>query len=167
MSQSPPLLVIGAGLAGAEAAWQIAIKGLPVRLIEMRPFRRSPAHHSEDCAELVCSNSFGSLSSDRASGLLKEELRKLNSFVIKTADSFSLPAGGALAVDRARFSKSITEKLSEHPLITVERGELKKLPGEDQISVIATGPLTSEDLANDLKSFTGIDQCHFLMQRVQ
>ena len=94
------MLVIGAGLAGAEAAWQIASNGLPVRLIEMRPLTRSPAHHTGDFAELVCSNSFGSISSDRASGLLKEELRKLNSFVIRTADKFSVPAGGALAVDR-------------------------------------------------------------------
>ena len=121
MSPTPPLLVIGAGLAGAEAAWQIADKGLPVKLIEMRPLKRSPAHHSGNFAELVCSNSFGSLSSDRASGLLKEELRQLNSFVIKTADNGAIPAGGALAVDRTVFSKLITDKLSKHPLITIER----------------------------------------------
>ncbi len=155
------MLVIGAGLAGAEAAWQIANRGLPVRLIEMRPLKRSPAHHSGNFAELVCSNSFGSLSSDRASGLLQEELRRLNSFVIKTADNCSIPAGGALAVDRSIFSKSITEKLSEHPLIKIERNELKKLPEEDQITVIATGPLTSENLAEDIKYFTGIKECHF------
>jgi len=161
LSPTPPLLVIGAGLAGSEAAWQIANRGLPVRLIEMRPVKRSPAHHSGDFAELVCSNSFGSLSSDRSSGLLHEELRKLNSFVIKTADRNALPAGGALAVDRALFSKSVTDKLSDHPLITIERAELKKLPAENQITVLATGPLTSNHLAEDLKCFTGVDQCHF------
>ncbi len=161
MNPTPPLLVIGAGLAGAEAAWQIASRGLPVKLIEMRPLKRSPAHHSNDFAELVCSNSFGSLSSDRASGLLQEELRNLDSLIIKTADSFSLPAGGALAVDRSLFSKSITKKLSNHPHITIERTELKELPHETQIAVIATGPLTSQYLAEDLKGFTGMEQCHF------
>ncbi len=118
MKPSKPLLVIGAGLAGAEAAWQIAQAGLPVRLIEMRPTKRSPAHHSSNFAELVCSNSFGSLSTDRASGLLKEELRLLNSLIITIADNNSVPAGGALAVDRSKFSNLITEKISNHPLIS-------------------------------------------------
>ncbi len=124
MSQSTPLSVIGAGLAGAEAAWQIANKGIRVNLIEMRPVKRSPAHHSGDFAELVCSNSFGSIASDRASGLLKEELRVLNSFIIKSADKHSVPAGGALAVDRSKFSNYITQTISNHPLINVERTEV-------------------------------------------
>ena len=99
-------MVIGAGLAGAEAAWQIASAGIKVTLFEMRPKKRSPAHHSSEFAELVCSNSFGSLSSDRAAGLLQEELRQLKSIVITKADQYSVPAGGALAVDRSQFSKS-------------------------------------------------------------
>ena len=96
------VIVIGAGLAGTEAAWQIARAGVAVRLVEMRPLKRSPAHHSSECAELVCSNSFGALSSDRAAGLLQEELRRLGSLVIRTADAHAVPAGGALAVDRGR-----------------------------------------------------------------
>ncbi len=161
MNQSKPVLVVGAGLAGTEAAWQVASAGLSVNLVEMRPMQRSPAHHSNDFAELVCSNSFGSLNSDRASGLLKEELRNLNSLVIKTADECAVPAGGALAVNRTEFSNLITEKVSQHPLIKVQRSELKKLPLNNQICVIATGPLTSDDLANDLKKFTGLEECHF------
>ncbi|KGG15011.1 MULTISPECIES: FADH(2)-oxidizing methylenetetrahydrofolate--tRNA-(uracil(54)-C(5))-methyltransferase TrmFO [unclassified Prochlorococcus] len=161
MKPSTPLLVIGAGLAGAEAAWQIASAGLSVKLIEMRPFKRSPAHHSSNFAELVCSNSFGSLSNDRSSGLLKEELRILNSFIIQTADQHSIPAGGALAVDRGKFSHFITEKLSSHPLITIERNEIKVLPSTEQIAVIASGPLTSDLLATDINKFTGVEQCHF------
>ena len=104
--------VIGAGLAGTEAAWQLANAGVPVRLFEMRPAIFSPAHHSEEFGELVCSNSFGALSPDRAAGLLHAELRLFNSLIIKTADNFSVPAGGALAVDRSKFSKTLTDKLS-------------------------------------------------------
>ena len=122
------MLVVGAGLAGTEAAWQLAQAGVPVTLVEMRPLRRSPAHHSDEFAELVCSNSFGALSSDRASGLIKEELRRLSSVVILTADEHALPAGGALAVNRGNFSAALTEKLSNHPLITIERREQQKLP---------------------------------------
>ena len=118
-----PLLVIGAGLAGTEAAWQIASAGLPVRLVEMRPVRRSPAHHSAEFAELVCSNSFGALSSDRAAGLLQTELRQLGSLVIDTADLHAVPAGGALAVDRGRYSAALTAALESHPLVSVERRE--------------------------------------------
>jgi len=158
---SPHLSVIGAGLAGSEAAWQIASTGLPVSLIEMRPHMRSPAHHSNNFAELVCSNSFGSHSSDRASGLLKEELRQLGSFIIKTADKYAVPAGGALAVDRSKFSQFITETISKHPLINIKRQESKFLPHEDQIAVIASGPLTSDDFAIDIRAFTGLEECHF------
>ncbi|EAQ75215.1 MULTISPECIES: FADH(2)-oxidizing methylenetetrahydrofolate--tRNA-(uracil(54)-C(5))-methyltransferase TrmFO [unclassified Synechococcus] len=155
------VLVIGAGLAGTEAAWQIAQAGLPVRLVEMRPVRRSPAHHSAEFAELVCSNSFGALSSDRAAGLLQEELRQLGSLVISTADGHSVPAGGALAVDRGRFSADLTRILETHPLIQVERVEQLRLPEPEEITVLATGPLTSDSLAEDLRRFTGRDDCHF------
>jgi methylenetetrahydrofolate--tRNA-(uracil-5-)-methyltransferase len=153
--------VIGAGLAGTEAAWQIARAGLAVRLVEMRPVRRSPAHHSSDFAELVCSNSFGALSSDRAAGLLQEELRQLGSLVIGTADAHAVPAGGALAVDRGRFSATLTASLERHPLVTVERREQCELPPSSGITVLATGPLTSDPLAEALRAFTGRADCHF------
>lgn len=153
--------MIGAGLAGTEAAWQIASAGLPVRLIEMRPVVRSPAHHSGEFAELVCSNSFGALSSDRAAGLLQEELRRLGSLVIGTADVHAVPAGGALAVDRGRYSAALTACLEQHPLVTVERRECQSLPPSDQIAVLATGPLTADALAADLHRFTGLEDCHF------
>jgi methylenetetrahydrofolate--tRNA-(uracil-5-)-methyltransferase len=153
--------VIGAGLAGTEAAWQIARAGLAVRLVEMRPVRRSPAHHSSDFAELVCSNSFGALSSDRAAGLLQEELRQLSSLVIIAADAHAVPAGGALAVDRGRFSAALTAALERHPLVTVERREQCELPPPAEITVLATGPLTSDPLAEALRAFTGRADCHF------
>jgi methylenetetrahydrofolate--tRNA-(uracil-5-)-methyltransferase len=155
------VLVIGAGLAGTEAAWQVAQAGLPVTLVEMRPLRRSPAHHSSEFGELVCSNSFGALSSDRAAGLLQEELRRLGSLVISTADHHAVPAGGALAVDRGRYSAALTEALDAHPLVTIERREQQRLPEPGQITVLATGPLTSEPLAEDLRAFTGREDCHF------
>jgi len=153
--------VIGAGLAGTEAAWQVAKAGVPVTLWEMRPYKRSPAHHSSEFAELVCSNSFGALSSDRAAGLLQEELRRLGSLVIQTADHHSVPAGGALAVDRGRYSAALTSALDAHSLVTIRREEQLALPDPDQITVLATGPLTSEALADDLRAFTGRDDCHF------
>ncbi len=155
------VIVIGAGLAGTEAAWQIVSAGVPVNLVEMRPNKRSPAHHSAEFAELVCSNSFGALSSDRAAGLLQEELRRLGSLVIRTADQHSVPAGGALAVDRGRYSAALTAALEKHPLVTIERREQMELPPAETITVLATGPLTSESLAADLRDFTGRDDCHF------
>ncbi|WP_413296613.1 FADH(2)-oxidizing methylenetetrahydrofolate--tRNA-(uracil(54)-C(5))-methyltransferase TrmFO [Synechococcus sp. MIT S9452] len=155
------VLVIGAGLAGTEAAWQVAQAGLPVTLVEMRPLRRSPAHHSSEFGELVCSNSFGALSSDRAAGLLQEELRRLGSLVISTADHHAVPAGGALAVDRGRYSAALTAALDAHPLVTIERREQQRLPEAGQFTVLATGPLTSEPLAEDLRAFTGREDCHF------
>ena len=161
MSQSPHVTVLGAGLAGTEAAWQIARAGVAVTLVEMRPIRRSPAHHSSDFAELVCSNSFGALSSDRAAGLLQEELRRLGSLVIGTADTHAVPAGGALAVDRGRYSAALTEALDQHPLVAIKRREQQALPPEHVITVLATGPLTSEPLAEDLRHFTGRADCHF------
>ncbi len=161
MRQNLSVVVIGAGLAGTEAAWQVAQAGVPVTLWEMRPFKRSPAHHSAEFAELVCSNSFGALSSDRAAGLLQEELRRLGSLVIQTADTHSVPAGGALAVDRGRYSAALTSVLNDHPMVTIRRQEHVVLPDPDQIAVLATGPLTSERLANDLRAFTGRSDCHF------
>ena len=155
------VIVVGAGIAGCEAAWQIASSGIAVKLVEMRPLNSTPAHHTSEFAELVCSNSFGALSADRAAGLLQEELRTFNSLIIKTADSFSVPAGGALAVDRSKFSKALTQKLSSHPLIEVKRIEQLNLPSKETITIIATGPLTSDELATNLKKFTGIDSCHF------
>ncbi len=155
------VIVIGAGLAGSEAAWQIANAGIAVELIEMRPFHLTPAHHTGEFGELVCSNSFGALSPDRAAGLLQAELRTFNSLIINTADKFSVPAGGALAVDRSKFSKCLTEVLSSHPLIEIKKIEQLDLPGRENITVLATGPLTSDELGSKIKNFTGIDSCHF------
>ena len=145
------VIVIGAGLAGSEAAWQVANFGVPVKLVEMRPIKSTPAHHTGEFGELVCSNSFGALSSDRAAGLLQEELRKLKSIVIAKADQHAVPAGGALAVDRSQFSLSITNELSSHPLIRIIRDECPHLPNDQKIAILATGPLTSESLAEDIK----------------
>ncbi|OAB56597.1 tRNA (uracil-5-)-methyltransferase [Phormidium willei BDU 130791] len=150
----PNVRVIGGGLAGTEAAWQVAQWGVPVTLQEMRPLRQSPAHHSQELAELVCSNSFGAKASDRASGLLHEELRRLGSIVIDKADHHHVPAGGALAVDRGVFSRDLTETLAQHPLINLQRQEVQQIP-DDEIVVLATGPLTSEALADDLQRLTG------------
>lgn len=151
--------VIGGGLAGTEAAWQIASAGVSVILWEMRPNRYSGAHHTEHLAELVCSNSFGAMASDRAAGLLHEELRQLGSVVISKADEHAVPAGGALAVDRGRFSEDLTETLSRHPLIELRREELRVIP--EGIVVLATGPLTSPELAEDLRRFTGMEYLSF------
>ena len=155
------VIVIGAGLAGSEAAWQIANSGISVKLVEMRPVSSTPAHHTIEFGELVCSNSFGALSLDRAAGLLQEELRTFNSLIIKTADKFSVPAGGALAVDRSKFSKFLTAVLTDHPLIEIKRIEQLDIPPKDTVTVLATGPLTSEKLASKIRNFTGMDSCHF------
>lgn len=160
MSDRQPVHVIGGGLAGTEAAWQVAQAGVPVILHEMRPICTSPAHHSAHLAELVCSNSFGAMASDRASGLLHEELRQLGSVVIGKADEHAVPAGGALAVDRAVFSRDLTETLSQHPLVELRRGELQQIPREGVV-VLTTGPLTSAALAEDLRRFTGQDYMSF------
>ena len=152
--------VIGGGLAGTEAAWQIAQAGVPVVLHEMRPVRQSPAHHTGELAELVCSNSFGAQSSDRASGLLHEELRRLGSIIIRQADQHAVPAGGALAVDRAVFSQELTQTLSSHPLIELRREEVQQIPREGVV-VLTTGPLTSPALTEDLQRFTGMEYFSF------
>lgn len=153
-NSAPPIHVIGGGLAGTEAAWQIARAGLPVVLHEMRPHHQSPAHHTEHLAELVCSNSFGAQATDRASGLLHEELRQLGSIVIAKADQHQVPAGGALAVDRGVFSADLTTTLATHPLIELRRDEVTQIP-PDGITVLTTGPLTSAALSEDLQRFTG------------
>ena len=152
--------VIGAGLAGAEAAWQIARQGIQVKLYEMRPVKMTPAHHTAWFAELVCSNSLKGAGLDNACGLLKEELRRLNSLLIKVADESAVPAGGALAVDREKFSHEVTEALENHPLINVHREEVRELP-QGEVAVIATGPLTSEALAKEIQKFTGEDYLSF------
>jgi methylenetetrahydrofolate--tRNA-(uracil-5-)-methyltransferase len=157
--EKQPIQVIGGGLAGTEAAWQIAQAGIPVILWEMRPKQFSGAHHTEHLAELVCSNSFGAMASDRAAGLLHEELRQLGSIVISKADEHAVPAGGALAVDRGQFSIDLTETLALHPLIELRREELRAIP--EGIVVLATGPLTSPDLAEDLRRFTGMEYLSF------
>jgi methylenetetrahydrofolate--tRNA-(uracil-5-)-methyltransferase len=154
MSQPEPVHVIGGGLAGTEAAWQVAQAGVPVVLHEMRPIKKSPAHHSEHLAELVCSNSFGAMGTDRASGLLHEELRRLNSIVIGKADEHSVPAGGALAVDRGVFGKELTATLENHPLVELRREEVLSIPTEG-ICVLTTGPLTSAALSEALERFAG------------
>lgn len=153
------LIVIGGGLSGCEAAWQAAQRGLKVRLFEMRPSKQTGAHTSGELAELVCSNSLGSNLSDRASGLLKEELRQLNSLLIQVADRTAVPAGRALAVDRSAFSGAITQSLSTHPNIEVLREEVVELPAG--MTVIASGPLTSPALSLAIKDFIGHEHLYF------
>ena len=142
-----PVIVIGAGLAGSEAAWQLAQRGIPVQLCEMKPNKMTPAHHSPNFGELVCSNSLRSDQLENAVGLLKEELRRSGSLIIECADATRVEAGGALAVDRTAFSAAITEKIKAHPLITVVEGEVTAIPGEGEV-IIATGPLTSDGLSD-------------------
>ena len=154
------ITVYGAGLAGCEAAWQAAKAGVQVRLVEMKPEKYTPAHHAPGFAELVCSNSLRSDSVSNAVGLLKEELRRLGSLVMEAADATRVPAGSALAVDREKFSAYITGKIFSHPRITVEEREADSVvPGE--ISVIATGPLTSEAMAGYIANELGCGSLHF------
>ena len=148
------LLVAGAGLAGCEAAWAAANAGIDVTLIEMKPEKRTPAHQGDGFAELICSNSLKAARLDSAAGLLKEELRRLGSVCMEAADGCAVPAGGALAVDRDRFSARVTERILRHPRITVEHRELTDLP-DSGAAVIATGPLTADALAARLRTFCG------------
>ena len=141
-----PVIVIGAGLAGSESAWQLARRGIPVELREMKPQKMSPAHHSEYFGELVCSNSLRSDQLENAVGLLKEELRRCGSLIMACADEHRVEAGGALAVDRYAFAAAITEKIRSHPNITVVEGEVTQIPAEGNV-IFATGPLTSEALS--------------------
>ncbi len=146
--------VVGAGLAGGEAAWQLAQRGTPVLLLEMKPGRRTPAHSADTFAELVCSNSFRSAELTNAAGLLKEELRRLGSLLIACADQTKVDAGGALAVDRRAFSQIVTEKLKAHPLIQTEQAHVEQIPAEGP-AIIATGPLTDGPLAQDIIDWLG------------
>jgi methylenetetrahydrofolate--tRNA-(uracil-5-)-methyltransferase len=152
--------IAGGGLAGSEAAWQLAVRGVPVTLYEMRPVRPTPAHKTDRLAELVCSNSLKSNTPGAASWLLKEELRRSGSLLMKLAGECAVPGGAALAVDRERFSESVTQALSEHPLITLRREELEEIPSEGLV-LIATGPLTSDALARCLQSLTGSENLAF------
>lgn len=152
--------VVGAGLAGSEAAWQLAERGVSVRLFEMRPETASPAHSTSDFAELVCSNSFKSDDSATAAGHLKRELEALGSHIIRVARQHAIPAGAALAVDRFAFSQAITASLESHPRVEVIRAEVREIPDEGLV-VLATGPLTSESLATDLTSLLGSGQLSF------
>jgi methylenetetrahydrofolate--tRNA-(uracil-5-)-methyltransferase len=152
--------IIGGGLAGSEAAWRLARAGVPVELREMRPERRSPAHVGDGLAELVCSNSLRSDNPHNAVGLLHEELRRLGSLVLAAADETRVPAGDALAVDRERFSRLVTERLERHPLVTVVRREAAALPAPPGLALVATGPLTSDALAAELAALAGA-RLHF------
>ena len=152
--------VVGGGLAGSEAAWQIAQRGVNVVLYEMRPRKTTPAHTTDKFAELVCSNSLGSNLIDRAMGLLKEEMRRVGSLIIAAADATALPAGGALAVGREAFSEYVTEALSTHPRIEIRREEVTSIPSEGPV-IIATGPLTSEALAREIARLTGQEYLYF------
>jgi len=160
ISLKPDVIVIGGGLAGSEAAWQAAMQGFKVLIYEMRPNQNTPAHYTDKLGELVCSNSLRARSLQNAVGLLKEELRILGSLIIECAHATEIPAGGALAVDRNNFAATITEKIEHHPLIQVKRDEIKELP-EFRPLIIATGPLTSDDLAKNLYSITGEDYLYF------
>ncbi|AXY11172.1 FADH(2)-oxidizing methylenetetrahydrofolate--tRNA-(uracil(54)-C(5))-methyltransferase TrmFO [Bacillus tropicus] len=151
--------VIGAGLAGSEAAYQIAKRGVQVKLYEMRPVRQTPAHHTDKFAELVCSNSLRANTLTNAVGVIKEEMRLMDSVIIRAADECSVPAGGALAVDRHEFAAKVTEYVKNHPNVTVMNEEITEIP--EGPTVIATGPLTSPDLSAQLKELTGEDYFYF------
>ncbi len=154
MSNYPRVTVVGAGLAGSEAAWQLLKRGIPVKLIEMRPLKYTPAHHSGGFAELVCSNSLKAEHLTNGSGLLKAEMRMLDSLILRAAEASRVPAGGALAVDRDLFSKYITDELTNHPLCEVEHGVVNEIP--DDPCIIATGPLTDEGLAGAIANLPGM-----------
>jgi methylenetetrahydrofolate--tRNA-(uracil-5-)-methyltransferase len=155
---SEPVKVVGGGLAGSEAAWQLARRGVPVRLYEMRPLRSSPAHSTDALAELVCSNSLRSDAPENAVGLLHEELRRAGSLVLAAADANRVPAGSALAVDRVAFSREISERIEAEPLVEIVRDEVTALP--DGLAILATGPLTSDSLASAIQTLCG-DSLYF------
>ncbi|NYF24218.1 FADH(2)-oxidizing methylenetetrahydrofolate--tRNA-(uracil(54)-C(5))-methyltransferase TrmFO [Sporosarcina sp. JAI121] len=156
---TPIVNVIGAGLAGSEAAWQIASRGVNVRLFEMRPVKQTPAHHTDKFAELVCSNSLRANNLTNAVGIIKEEMRRLDSLIIRAADACAVPAGGALAVDRHEFAGNVTETIRNHPLIEIINEEVTELP--EGITIIATGPLTSPALAEQIRKLTGEEYLYF------
>ena len=154
-----PVIVIGAGLAGSEAAWQLARRGIPVILKEMKPHKMTPAHHTQWFGELVCSNSLRSDQLENAVGLLKEELRRMGSLILTCADEHRVEAGGALAVDRHGFAQAVTEKIRSHPLITVVEEEVTSIPETGSV-IVASGPLTSDALADAIKDF--FPESHYL-----
>jgi methylenetetrahydrofolate--tRNA-(uracil-5-)-methyltransferase len=158
-----PVRIIGGGLAGCEAAWQAASRGVPVTLYEMRPKRATAVHKTDRLAELVCSNSFRGDKLDNAVGLLKEEMRRLGSLVMRAAEESRVPAGAALAVDRQRFAETITAVLTDHPLVTLSREEVTAIPSSTERDpvIVATGPLTSESLSQDLARLVGGDHLYF------
>ena len=161
-TKHPTVSIIGGGLAGCEAAWQLATRGIPVLLYDMKPATFSPAHKSADLAELVCSNSLRSNDPFSAVGLLKDEMRHLNSLIIRTADESAVPAGKALAVDRDQFSAAITKQITTHPLITFVRQEVTKIPElSDDVTILASGPLSSDSLAKSLAELTGKERLYF------
>src|SRR4051794_7211031 len=151
--------VIGAGLAGSEAAWQLAKRGIQVRLYEMRPVKQTPAHHTNQFAELVCSNSLRANTLTNAVGVLKEEMRMLDSIIIRSADECAVPAGGALAVDRHEFAARVTDLVKNHPNVTVVHEEVTEIP--EGPTVIATGPLTSQGLSDSLKKIMEEEYFYF------
>ncbi len=156
----PKIVVVGGGLAGSEAAWQIAKRGIAVALYEMRPSRPTEAHKTDQCAELVCSNSFGSVSEHSASRILKDEITSMGSLIIEKAREFAVPSGASLSVDREKFSQAITQQLQNHPLISIHREELSELP-TNGICLLATGPLTSPALSAALQKKVGGESLYF------
>lgn len=155
------LVVVGGGLAGSEAAWQAASRGINVTLYEMRPVKLTPAHETGHLAEMVCSNSMGSLKAVSAPGLLKEEMRQLGSLIISTAEKNAVPAGGALAVDRTLFAAAISEAIKKHPRITVLHEEVKEIPSDGAVAIISSGPLTSDALTESLKTVADEEHLYF------
>jgi methylenetetrahydrofolate--tRNA-(uracil-5-)-methyltransferase len=154
------VVVVGGGLAGSEAAWQLARRNVPVELVEMRPAATTAVHRTGNLAELVCSNSLRGNSLDQAAGLLKEEMRRMGSLIVATADEVRVPAGSALAVDRDEFAERVSQTLEAQPLVTIRRVEMRTIP-QDEVVVLATGPLTSDTLAADLAAFVGQEQLYF------
>jgi methylenetetrahydrofolate--tRNA-(uracil-5-)-methyltransferase len=152
--------IVGGGLAGSEAAWQLAKRGVGVDLHEMRPVRQTPVHQTGDFAELVCSNSLRGNALDQAAGLLKEEMRRMDSLVIRVADAVRVPAGSALAVDRGLFARRITEEVEALPEVRIHRHEIERIP-DDAVTIVATGPLTSDALAKEIAAFVGRDHLYF------
>ena len=157
---SPRVTIVGGGLAGCEAAWQLVRRGVGVDLYEMRPAKPTPVHQTGDLAELVCSNSLRGNALDQGAGLLKEEMRRLGSLVTRVADAVRVPAGSALAVDRELFARRITEAIEALPLVRIFRQEVPRIP-DDPLTILASGPLTSDPLAAEIAAFAGREQLHF------